>query len=436
MPFLAGAPRERRGALAAFFGSVALMAGLGAVWPDLRAYLWHAHARIIVARWLSLVATASLGSALLGWLHPLARGTAGSWHTRYASLLSAALVFALPTVFALGGLGVAQTWLALGLFGYALWFAKQGQSRRAIELSLACLVVLSLLAVKYANYVLRGFTVYTRLLPALSPYALPLVAVLLSLFALVSGRLIVRDQPASWLAVGMGAIAAACVGVVPDLWFVMPCALALPLLLLTLRYPRLTPVGVACVIPAVWFCYAGSLPILTPILGVLLLFALLPRAFQGREAALRGAVLLSLFLMSFRTAMGGRIAGIDFDFFFRFLPRDSDVTTHWIAQTLFTTSKYLLPATLGLLLAKAHDPDLVETLHAAALIGRARVGMCLFFLAGLVVMQPGAGATLVGDASQEAALWAIALVALAMVSLFCAHAERGAATACQPAAQA
>jgi hypothetical protein len=383
----------------------------------------------------------------LGWLHPLARGARGTWHARYAGLLSAAVVFALPSANALGGLGVAQTWLAVGLFGYALWFgsrrsawvrarAKQGESRRAIQLVLAGLVVLSLLAVKYANYVPRGFTVYTRLLPALSPYALPLIAVGFSLFALVSGRLLVRDQPASWLAVAVGAIAAACAGFVPDLWFVVPCALALPLLLLALRYPRLTPAGVACVIPAFWFSYAGALPTLTPVLGVLLLFALLPQAFQEREAALRGAVLLSLVLMSFRTAMGCRIAGIDFDFFFRFLPQDTDVTTHWIAQTLFTTSKYLLPATFGLLLARAHDPDLINALQAAAWIGRARVGMCLFFLVALVVMQPAAGATIVGDATQEAALWAIALAVLAMVSLFCSRAERHASTACQPGAEA
>jgi hypothetical protein len=79
---------------------------------------------------------------------------------------------------------------------------------------------------------------------------------------------------------------------------------------------------------------------------------------------------------------------------------------------------------------------LLKALHAAALIGRARVGMCLFFLAALVVMQPGAGATIVGDATQEAAVWAIALVALALVSLFCSRADPRASTACQPGAEA
>ena len=48
----------------------------------------------------------------------------------------------------------------------------------------------------------------------------------------------------------------------------------------------------------------------------------------AREGApgLRGAVLLTLLWMSFRTAMSCRIAGIDFEVFFRFLPPGTDVT--------------------------------------------------------------------------------------------------------------
>jgi hypothetical protein len=205
----------------------------------------------------------------------------------------------------------------------------------------------------------------------------------------------------------------------------LPCFLALPLLLLALRSPRWTPIAMACTIPAVWFSYEGSLRTLTPIFAVWLLCALLPRVFRHSDPALRGALLLSLVLMSFRTAMGCRIAGIDFDFFFRFLPPDVDVTAYWLPSALFTTAKYLLPATLGLLLARAHDPDLASALSAAAWMGRARVGMCVFFVLGLVVMQPAAGAAIVGDASQEAAIWVIALGLLGIASL-----------ACQPRAEA
>jgi Type I phosphodiesterase / nucleotide pyrophosphatase len=435
MPFLAGTPRERYRLCASFAGSVALMVGLGAVWPDLRAYVWQSHARIIVVGAASISITALLGSGLLGWLPPLARSASGDWHARYAGYLAAALVFALPTVYVIGGPGVAQSWLGLGLFGYALWFGRKGESRRSLSLALAGLLVLSLLPVKHANYVLRGFTFYTRSLPELSPYALPLLASGLLLLVLISGRLVKRERPASWLAAALGVIAAASEGVVPDLWFLLPCSLALPLLLLALRDPRLTSVSVACAIPAVWFFYDGSLKVLTPMLAVWLLYALLPRLFRESDPPLRGALLLSLLVMSFRTAMGCRIAGIDFDFFFRFLPEDADVTSQWITQTLFTTSKYLLPPTLGLLLAKADDPDVIAALHVAAALGRARLGMCLFFLAGLVVMQPAAGAAIVGDATQEAAFWVIVLALLALVAL-CARVEPRAATACQPGAQA
>jgi hypothetical protein len=440
-PFLAGTPATtghgaahgaRFGAITSFAASVTLMAALGAVWPDLRAYIWHSHERIRFATGASIIATAVLGSALLGWFHPLARSTKRTWHARYAGLLAAAIVFALPTTFGLGGPNVAQSWLSLGLFGYALWFAKLGEARRATQLALACLVVLSLLPVKHANYVLRSFMVYARSLPSLSAYALPLVAAGFLLSALVFGRLIVRNRPASWLSVVIGLSAAACMGVVPDLWFVVPCSLALPLLFLALWSPRWTSLSVACLIPAVWFFYAGSLPTLTPILGIWLLFALLPGIFRDGDPALRGALLLSLVLMSFRTAMGCRIAGVDFDFFFRFLPQQEDVTSHWMIQALYTTAKYMLPATFGILLARAHDPDLSSALQAAALIGRARVGMCLFFLGGLVVMQPAAGAAIVGDATQEAAFWLIVLAVLGAVSFACSRA----ATACQPAVEA
>jgi hypothetical protein len=134
--------------------------------------------------------------------------------------------------------------------------------------------------------------------------------------------------------------------------------------------------------------------------------------------------------------MGCRIAGVDFDFFFRLLPHDADVTAHWIPAALLTTAKYLHTVTLCLLLARAHDPDLARALREAVCIGRARLGMCLFFLAGLVVTQPAAGAAIVGDASQEAALWVIALAVLAIVSLACSRAEPRTSTACQPSAEA
>jgi hypothetical protein len=439
-PFLAAAPATagraaRYRAIGTFAASVALMLGLGAIWPDLRGYIWHSHDRILFATGLSIIATAVLGSALLDWLHPLARSTDRTWHARYAGILAAAIVFALPTTYGLGGANVVQSWLTLGLFGYALWFGMQGELRRAALLALAGLLALSLLPVKHANYVLRGFTVYTRLLPEASAHALPLLASGFLLLAVISGRLIVRDRPASWLAVALGLGAAACAGVVSDLWFVVPCALALPLLLLALRSPRWTPLGVACAVPAVWFSYAGSLSVLTPMLAIWLLFALLPGAFRNSEPALRGALLLSLVLMSFRTAMGCRIAGIDFDFFFRFLPQQEDVTSHWIIQALFTSAKYMLPATLGIVLARANDPELGSALHGAALIGRARVGMCVFCLGGLVVMQPAAGAAIVGDATQEAALWVIALAVLAVLSLACARTDLRAPAPCLPATQ-
>jgi hypothetical protein len=419
MPSLGATSRERYAALACFAASLVLMAWLGAVWPDLRAVIWESRTKLQFAIAASTLATGLFGSRLLGWLRSLARGVPSTWHAHYAQVLTAAIVFALPTVYALGGPSVMQSWLVLGLFGHALWFAKRREAGRAAQLAFACLLVLSLLPVKHANYVLRGFTVYTRFLPELSPYALPLVASGALLFAALSGRLVVRAQPASWLAVAIGGSAAACAGVVSDQWFVLPCLLALPLTLLALRSARFTLVAVACAIPAVWFFYGGSLKTLAPILVVWSLCALLPRAFRDSVPALRGVVLLSLVLMSFRTAMGCRIAGIDFDFFFRFLPPDADVTAHWIPAALFTTAKYLHTVALSVLLARAHDPDLTRALREAAWIGRARLGMCLFFLAGLVVTEPAAGAAIVGDASQEAALWVVVLGALALASWAC-----------------
>jgi hypothetical protein len=432
-----GLLRARRsyGALVSFFASAALMAGLGAVWPDVRAFVWGSLTTVQLTRPASVVATALLGSGLLGWLRSFAGEAPNTWHARYARILAAAIVFALPTVHGLGGASVVQTWLALGLFGSALWFAKKRDARRAGELAFACLVVLSLLPVKHANYVLRGFTFYSRFLVSLSPYALPLVASGFLLAIFLAGRLVARAWP-SWLAVAIGGSAAACAGVVSDQWFVVPCFLALPLLLLALRSPRFTPVAIACAIPAAWFFYGGALQTLAPILAAWSLCALLPRAFRDSDPALRGAVILSLVLICFRTAMGCRIAGIDFEFFFRFLPPEEDVTAHWIPTALFTVAKYLHTVMLGLLLARAHDPDLVAALREAVCIGRARLGMCLFFLAGLVVMQPAAGATIVGDVSQEGAIWVVALVVLALASLFGSRAEPRASTPCQASAEA
>jgi hypothetical protein len=436
MPAFDRPARERYRALASFAASLALMAGLGAVWPDLRAFVWDSLARIQIGRPASILVTGLLGGTLLGWLRPSMRPASNAWQARYAQTLTAAIVFALPTVYALGGATVVQSWLALGLFGYALWFAKKRDAGRAAQLALASLLVLSLVPVKHANYVLRGFTVYGRSLPSMSAYALPLVASALLLFTFISGGLLTRTQPPSWLAALIGASAAACAGVVSDQWFAVPCVLALPLVLLALRSARFTPLALACAIPAVWFFYGRSLTALTPILAVWSLCVLLPRALRASDPALRGVVFLSLVLMSFRTAMGCRIAGIDFDFFFRLLPHDADVTAHWMAAALFTTAKYVHTVTLSILLVKMQEPELARLLRDAAYIGSARLGMCLFFLVGLLVMQPGAGAAIVGDASQEAALWVIALLVLALASLCCAREDPRASTACQPSPQA
>ena len=436
MPSLGATPQQRNRALMSFAASAALMAGLGAVWPDLRAFIWGSLGKIQVSRSVSIVATALLGSTLLGWLRPFANDDPRTWHARYARILAAALVFAVPTVYGVGGPTVVQSWLALGLFGYALWFARRGNGRLALQFAFACVVATSLLGVKHANYVQRGFSVYAHVLPRLSPYAPPLVAAGFVLFLLLSQRRLLRGQPASWLALAVGGSAAACAGVLSDRWFALPCMLALPLVLLALRSQRFAPAALACAIPAVWFFYGDSLPTLTPVLAVWSLCALLPRLWRDRDPVLRGAVLLGLVLLSFRTAMGCRIAGIDFDFFFRFLDHETDVTEHWMAAALFTTAKYLHTVMLGILLARTHDPDLAGALREAVCIGRARLGLCLFFLAGLALAQPEAGAAIVGDVSQEAALWVVALTALTFVSFFCSPAGPRAATSCQVTAEA
>lgn len=414
-----GRSREHALGVASFGASVIVALGLGLAWPALRAFTWHSRERLVTVGVACIVASALLGLALLSWLGPPAQSDSTTWSGRYARLLSGAIVFAIPTVYWLGGPNVAQVWLAMGLFGYVL---RAGITRRRKQLALsgiALLVALSLLPVKHANYVLRGFVVYTRYLPAVSNLALPIASAALLFSALAAGGLIARREHRGWLGATVGVAAAACVGFVPDLWFVVPCTLALPIVLAALRFPAAAPVGVALVLPATWFFYGGSLPILAPILGVWLLFALLPRLLRESTAALRGAVLLTLLVLSFRTGMSCRIAGIDFEFFFRFLPPDTDVTTYWLRQTLLTIFKYLIPPAFGVLLAKAGDADLTISLEASASIGRARVGMCLFFLGALLVGHPDAGATIVGDAIQEAAFWSIVLATLGIVTSAC-----------------
>lgn len=81
-----------------------------------------------------------------------------------------------------------------------------------------------------------------------------------------------------------------------------------------------------------------------------------------------------------------------------------------------TTAKYLLPPLLAVVVtARAGGAALVESLWAAAALGRARVGVVLAFIAG-VLWIGHAGNNLLGDLVQELALCGFLALAMALAA--------------------
>lgn len=374
---------------------MAAVAGFALAWPVLRGFSFTAP--------LGAGLLAALAAALLGVIVLRAYPVSGA--PIWARALAGLGVFALPVVQLEGGPRPLVIGLALTLL-----FVPTG-ARTARWIGAALLA--SLAPVSLADEIPREFVVYTWLASQLG-WTLP---ALLGAGAIASASMgAQRLQTLGTLAFGIGL--SALLPLAPPRVGLVVCALSLPVALYALRRPRAFALAAALCPGALWIFCEGQPDELAPVIAVLAVSALAPRLVPGTAPSLRltrAALLFLLLWLVYWTTMGTRIGGVDYDFYFRFLPEGATATREWPLQALLTAEKHLLPAALVLLLAQAGRAFDALDFELAAALARARLGVLLFLTAILAGARMVPSSWLLGEATQEAALFVLLLLTLGLV---------------------
>ncbi len=332
-----------------------------------------------------------------------------------AMFVAGAVAFALPTVYKFGGLYVALTALLATLVPAlvsALRGRRFGQAAAVVGLGALLLTVWDP-AVR--NFAVRWFPFYTEKLGAALPAAtVALAALAVLLPAVLGGRGPAGGGRGAWLAGGAVGLGLALVGPhLPVKAFIAPCLLALPLAIAAHRLPRLAPVALAVALPATAFFFQWEAARIAPVAATLAAWPLWARARRDAPALERGAGALVLLWTVLWTMVGCRIGGIDFNYFFAWLPPGANVEDSWGANALMTLGKYLTLPTVAVLLARRTAPETVESaLPVAWHLGRIKLAFVLLFVVGFSARPNGAGPFITADVLQEAGVWVALLLFL------------------------
>jgi hypothetical protein len=386
---------------------------------------------LFVARWSSLQTGEPLALALLSLVCVALGLTLRAYPTDGASygarLFAGALVFAPPVLALLGG-----PRLALAVAGAALLLAlTRGQTALGALAPLAILSIASLFPGSLHPDLPERFLVHAHAAEALGP--LPSLATYLAAVVLAA-----RDD------VRLRALAAAIVGCIVATTFTMlpprlgmvPCALALPLALYGLRRTTrsrsgerrdLFPALCAFAPIALVLFHQRDSERLSPLLTVVLLGALLGRMLAARaehiDPLARAGLLLLLVWSSYWAMLGARIGGVDFDFYFRFMPAASSATEEWPWTALLTAEKYLFGSALPLLFASQRCVLPPITFDHAAALARIRLALLLAGLAIVASARMVPSSWLLGELMQECALFVLLLLTLGALGAALAETE-------------
>jgi hypothetical protein len=330
---------------------------------------------------------------------------------RFAAQLGArgvtgALLWALPTAEPTAGIKAPMLWLE-ALLLHRLVPALRGGARLRVVSLLSCLLALLLLTlVRVRDYLPRLLFV-----DGVGNFVGVLLPVLLLLAAVLSAC----GARAALLTL-LGSVIAMFVGDSHSRWLLLPCALLLPLALVAFRSQLL--VSLACLLlplaGAAFFAHDS--PQLMCIATTLLLWALLPALLREETVLVRASSFLLLMWLSFWTTMSTRIGGIDYDFYFRFLPHDAAATSEAVQQGLLTAAKCMLPPVFGALLAQRAGGLPLAVLKCAEQLTRLRMAVTLLFLLGLSLGRGAADLQLLYDATQEAAFWLLMFAVLGLIA--------------------
>ncbi|MCA9544618.1 MAG: hypothetical protein KC613_09515, partial [Myxococcales bacterium] len=202
--------------------------------------------------------------------------------------------------------------------------------------------------------------------------------------------------------------------------------------------------ALAVALPAYTFFFHADPLRIAPAAAALALWPLWARArapHAGRTE--NAAALLLLVLTGLWALFGARISGIDFTYFFKWLPPGTAFKETWAQNATLTMALYVSQPCLGLLLARRVAPRAVdEALGLAWHLARGRLALALVFNVGFTA-SGGAGPFITSDVLQSAAVWGTTLLALLLapgpgaraagVGTGVAESDEGAAALASPA---
>jgi len=324
-----------------------------------------------------------------------------------ALLLTGTVLFALPTVYKFGSTYASVSALLVVTIGYAIH-----SRQRATLLWTGAFVALAYTIWNPAvrNFAVRWFSFYSETLASWEVWAFA---------ALLGGAVgaVWKRDPVWLLLCGAGAVVGSGMPFIPAWAYIVPCVLAFPMLMVAWRRPALEAHAVALGLWATPFAMSQTggdidLTILPPIAASVALFPLWARAAYKFPLWVRGASILTLSWLSLWTAMGCRLSGINFSFFFLWLPEGMSVEDTWLLNSLISLFKYWVPVGIGLILARRAQPeavnDVIATIQQFATI---KLGLVLAFIVGFSTFQAAtAPPFLYSDVLTEAFIWMVLLL--------------------------
>jgi hypothetical protein len=329
--------------------------------------------------------------------------------TPEAGLLGASLTATLPTLYKFGGFFSA----ACGLFIESAVVAFSARSRRsALLVALAPVALLGLVwDARIRNFSLLGFPAFSDI-PA---WAAWLVTALLWLLLLA--RALPRTT-ASLTAASIGMVLAGTVDLLPPRLYIIPCV-AFPLLAAaSVRSARWLPHLLAVAPAAMVFFFRGDPGRVGPLVAVIL-GATLWLARRGGRSDLATALGATIWVWALHwTLFGGRISGINFNYFFAWLPPGGPVESTWAINATLTTLLYISPIALVLAVARRlGGPDPALLADRIRELAALKMSLVLVLIVGFYATATPVGPFVTADVLSETMNWAIVMLAMLTMPL-------------------
>ncbi|HEX5660077.1 MAG TPA: alkaline phosphatase family protein [Polyangiales bacterium] len=339
---------------------------------------------------LSAVAVGVVGAGVLA---------VASRQLSLATLCTGSLLFALPTAEPTAGLKAPVLWLLI------LLCTRLRHAKQPLQLALSIVLLLALALIRVRDYLPRSL-----LEVDIGPVGFALAALPMAIAAYAAGGRL----PA--LAVALGELIVACAQNQDARWWIAPCGLVLPLSFAAFRWRRAFALTCLLLPMACSAFFPHQTAQLAAVATSWLLWVWLSAALRDESTWLRASTFVLLMWLSFWTAMSTRVGGVDYDFYFRWLPANEGATGEAGWQGLLTAAKCMLPVVFGALLAFRAGVLPRAIIEAAEQLTRARLALAIVFVAGLSWTSAPVNVQWTYDATQEIAFWILMFAVLGLLA--------------------